>query len=178
MLTRYSSFTSVENTLSNVVQLLLKNERLKRLLYYTDPKALSLPKLTPAQSQGLINNQIKIVPKLDVDPMAKPNVILTLDNFVPEEGVTAFRSMTLGVDILCPYDHWQLENFKLRPYSIAGEIDAMLNKSSMTNLGMAVFAGAKMLLISPETGGLSLYYDIVAYKDDMTLNPEETNEPY
>lgn len=43
---RYSSFMSVEKTLADVVQLLLKNERLKRLLYYTDRHALGLPKLT------------------------------------------------------------------------------------------------------------------------------------
>lgn len=43
---RYSSFQSVEKTLGSVVELLLKNERLKRLLYYTDKHALRLPKLT------------------------------------------------------------------------------------------------------------------------------------
>lgn len=164
---------SVENTLQEVVQLLLKNERLKRLLYYTDPRALSLPKLNPAQSLSLINNQIKIVPKLEVEAMAKPYVILTMDNFVPTEGVTSFRSITLGVDIICPYDYWQLQDFKLRPYSIAGEIDAMLNKSSVTKNGIATFSGAKMLIVSPEVAGLSLYYNIETYTDDIQLNPPE-----
>ena len=173
MLTRYSSFMTVENTLSEVVQMLLKNDRLKRLLYYTDRKALELPKLTPAQSLSLIGNQIRIVPKLNVEYQASPYVILTMDNFVPNDNMTAFRSCTLGVDIIVPYEHWNLENFKLRPYAIAGEIDAMLNKSNQTHLGIADFGGAKMLLVNSEVGGLTLYYNIEAFTSDVKLNPEE-----
>lgn len=173
LLTRYSSFTTVETTLSEVVTMLLKNDRLKRLLYYTDPKALNLPKLTPAQSLTLIGDQIRIIPKLEVDYEAKPFVILTMDNFMPNNNMTTFRSCTLGIDIIVPYQFWSLENFKLRPYAIAGEIDAMLNKSNQTRLGIADFAGAKMLLVNSEVGGLTLYYNIESLNDDIKLNPAE-----
>lgn len=173
LLTRYSSFTMVENTLSDVVTLLLKNERLKRLLYYTDPKALHLPKLTNEQTLTVMENQIRIVPKLNVEENVKPYVIVTMDNFMPSDSHTSFRSATLGVDIICPYSFWNLENFKLRPYAIAGEIDAMINKSTITGLGIAQFDGGKMLLISPDIGGVSLYYTVEAFKDDITLNSEE-----
>lgn len=172
-LTKYSSFNSVENVFSEVVEKLIKNERLKRLLYYTDPRALSLPKLNPAQSLELIGKQIKIIPKLEIETDAKPYIILTMDNFVPNEDISAFRSATLGVDIICHYDHWGLQDFKLRPYSIAGEIDAMLNRSSLTRLGDLKFAGAKMLIVSPEIGGLSLYYSVESQKDDLRFNPNE-----
>lgn len=117
-----------------------------------------------------MGNQIKIVPKLEVEPEAKPYVILTMDNFIPSENITTFREVTLGVDIICPYDYWNLPDFKLRPYAIAGEIDAMLNKSNITGLGIATFAGAKMLLISPEAGGLSMYYNLETKKDDLSIN--------
>ena len=59
---RYSTFASVEKYLQDIVGVLMKNERLKRLLYYTDPKALSLPKLEQRQAYSLLNSQIKIVP--------------------------------------------------------------------------------------------------------------------
>lgn len=173
LLTRYSSFMTVENTLAQVTELLLKNDRLKRLLYYTDPKALHLPKLTPAQSLTLIGDQIRIIPKLEVDYEAKPFIILTMDNFVPNQDMTTFRYCTLGIDIIVPYKFWNLENFKLRPYAIAGEIDAMINKSNQTKLGIADFAGAKMLLVNSEVGGLTLYYNIETYTDDVKLNPPE-----
>lgn len=82
---RYSSFQSVEKTLGSVVELLLKNERLKRLLYYTDRHALRLPKLTQEQTLSLLGDQIKIVPDLNIDPDAKPYIMLVLDDFVPNE---------------------------------------------------------------------------------------------
>lgn len=53
---RYSTFASVEKYLQDIIGVLMKNERLKRLLYYTDPKALSLPKLTQPQAYSLLNH--------------------------------------------------------------------------------------------------------------------------
>jgi len=138
-----SSFMSVERTLGDVVMLLLKNERLKRLLYYTDKHALGLPKLNDQQSLSLLHEQIKIVPKLEVDPDAKPYVIISLDKFVPLEGQTTFRRIELSIDIFCLYKDWILDDFKLRPYAIAGEIDGILNNSFINGNQIADFVGAK-----------------------------------
>ena len=132
MLGRYSSFASVESTLSKVVERLMKNDRLKRLLYYTDRHALGLPKLNQEQSYSLLNNQIRIVPKLTIDHDAKPYIIISLDNFVPFENQTTFRSFQLTFDVIVPFEFWQLDNFKLRPYAIAGEIDAFYSESGFT----------------------------------------------
>ena len=172
---RYSSFMSVEKTLADVVQLLLKNERLKRLLYYTDRHALGLPKLTQEQTYSLIGNQIRIVPKLTVDFDAKPYVIISLDKFTPMENQTTFRSVQMSIDILCPFEHWQLDDFKLRPYSIAGEIDAMVNNSFISGIGVADFIGAQQLIINDNWGGISLYYNVETYGDDTKRHlPEKS----
>jgi hypothetical protein len=54
----------------------------------------------------------------------------------------SFRNISLSFDILCNYSDWKLDNFKLRPYSIAGEIDGMINQLTLAN-GIADFVGAK-----------------------------------
>ncbi len=167
---QYSSFGIVEKTLQEVITLCLQSERLKKLLYYTDKHALGLPKLTQEQSFSLLNNQIKIVPKLEVDSDTKPYVIITMDNFDPVPGQTTFRNVTLSFDILCGYDFWSLDDFKLRPYSIAGEIDALINRSTITGFGIAEFALAKQLILNEHLGGLSLYYNLVSYNDDVKRN--------
>ena len=173
MIGRYSSFQMVEQNLKAVVELLLKNERLKRLLYYTDPQALKLPKLTNEQTLSLLNNQIRLIPKLDLDDNAKPYVIITLDNFEPQSGQSTFKNAILSFDILAPFTCWQLGDFKLRPYSIAGEIDALINKSTVTGLGIANFIGGKSLLLGNDLGGLTLYYSIEAFGDDTKKYPPE-----
>ena len=166
LVTAYSSFQSVENILSKTVNLLLKNERLKQLLYYSDRHALAMTRLNEEQTHSLIGNQIKIVPKITVDPDVKPYLILSLDNFVPEPGQTTFRSFQLIIDVLCPFDYWVLDDFKLRPYAIAGEVDAMINNSSISGPGVADFVGAKQLLLDYNIGGLSLYYNVETLGDD------------
>lgn len=173
MLGRYSSFASVEQTLSKVVERLMKNDRLKRLLYYTDRHALELPKLTQEQSYSLLNNQFRIVPKLTIDHDAKPYVIISLDNFVPFEDQTTFRSFQLSFDILVPFEFWQLDNFKLRPYAIAGEIDGLINNDFVFGSQVADFIGAKQLILNEAWGGLSLYYNVETYIDDKKLHPVE-----
>lgn len=173
MLGRYSSFASVESTLSKVVERLMKNDRLKRLLYYTDRHALGLPKLDQEQTYSLLNNQIRIVPKLTIDHDAKPYVIISLDNFVPFENQTTFRSFQLTFDVIVPFEFWQLDNFKLRPYAIAGEIDAMINNDFIFGSQVADFMGAKQLILNEALGGLSLYYNVETYIDDKQLHPVE-----
>jgi len=80
---------------------------------------------------------------LDVDKDAMPYIIIQLEKFTPLPNTTTFREITLSIDILCSYDHWVLDNFKLRPYSIAGEIDGMINNSYVNGSAIADFMGAK-----------------------------------
>lgn len=169
---RYSSFQSVDRTLGVVVERLLKSERLKRLLYYTDKHALKLPKLTQEQTLSLLNDQIKIVPKLNVDFDAKPYVLIMLDDFLPNDNQTTFRSFRLQFTIICRFEDWLLDDFKLRPYAIAGEIDGLINTSFSTGFGIADFLGAKQLILE-DMGGLSLYYNVETFTDDTKLNPPE-----
>ena len=62
-----SSFLSIQKDLEIITNKMMKNERLKRLLYYTTNDALDRPKLNEDQSLELFKKNIKIVPKLTVD---------------------------------------------------------------------------------------------------------------
>ena len=62
-----SSFLAVEKDMELLVNLFLKNERLKKLLYYDTPTALSQPNVPQDKSLEMFGKQIKIVPKLKVD---------------------------------------------------------------------------------------------------------------
>ena len=172
--TSFATFQAVEKTIADVVGLLMRNERLKRLLFYTDKHCLALPMLNQEQTFSLLNENIKVVPQIQIDPDTKPYIIITMDNFVPAANQTRFRSMTLTFDIICQYDHWLLDDFKLRPYSIAGEIDGMVNNAGVESR-VADFLGAHMLQMHPNVGGLSLYYNLETFFDDQeprVPNPE------
>lgn len=74
--------------------------------------------------------------------------------------------------ILARFEDWLLEDFKLRPYAIAGEVDALINKSFVTGFGIADFTGARTLMLN-NLGGLVLKYNVETYTDDTKLHPQE-----
>ena len=65
-----------------IVDKIMKNTRLKKLLYYTTRDALDRPALTEDQSLSLFGKQIKLVPKLYVDGSVLTYIIISFDNFV------------------------------------------------------------------------------------------------
>ncbi len=59
-----ASFLSIEKDMSIIVDKVLKNPRIQRLLYYTTSDALDRPNLNNDQRLELLQNNIKIVSKL------------------------------------------------------------------------------------------------------------------
>lgn len=165
-----SSFLILEKDFERVANKMLTNPRLLKLLYYREKDALSRPNLTPAQKMGLINKEIRIVPKIDIDQDCPIFVVITFDNFEPNKENTQFRDCTISFDILCHPDHWSLGNFQLRPYKIAGELDAMFNNSKMTGIGTLQFMGANNLVLNDQLMGLSMTYESKYSTEDTIPN--------
>lgn len=170
-----SSFLSIEKDLSIITNLMLKNERLKRLLYYTTPDALDRPKLTDEQTYGLFGENIRIVPKTLIDRTVENYVIISFDNFIPNESNPEFRDHIISFDIICHFDQWHLKDFQLRPYKIAAEIDSMIDKKHLAGIGETQFLGANQIILNDEFAGISLMYGVINGEDDRKnmLNPED-----
>lgn len=175
-----SSFLAVDKDMELLVNLFLKNERLKKLLYYDTPKALDQSNVSQEESLKMFGNQIKIVPKLKVDQPDFCYIIISFDNFTPNMTNTEFRDNTITFDIICHFDQWNLGNFALRPYKIAAEIDSMLNNKKLTGIGTLQFLGANQIILSDEFAGLTLMYQTIhAYDGEDTkkaLNPREQQD--
>ena len=143
-----SSFLILEKDFEKIANKMLTNPRLLKLLYYREKDAQTKPSLTNAQKMGLINKEIRIIPQLTIEKECPIFVVISFDNFEPNENNPLFRDCLISFDILCHPDHWNLGNFQLRPYKIAGEIDAMFNNSKMTGIGTLQFIGAKNLVLN------------------------------
>ena len=161
-----SSFLLLEKDFEKIFNLMLTNPRLLKLLYYREANALSQPNLTMEQKMGLLNHEIKIVPKLDINKECPIYVVISFDNFIPNVSNPEFRDCTVNFDILCHPDHWNLGNFQLRPYKIAGELDAMFNKTKMTGIGTLQFMGANNLVLNDQLMGLTMMYRSVQSTED------------
>lgn len=165
-----SSFLSTDKDLALIVNKLLNNQRLCKMLYYTQKDCLDAPDLTMEQKLTMINKQIKIVPKIDIDKDCPNYIIVTLDNFSPNASNPEFRDCTINFDILCHPDHWNLGNFQLRPHKLAGEIDAMLNNQKLTGIGEVHLMAGNNLVLNDNLMGMSLIYQTIHGVEDQ-VNP-------
>ena len=170
-----SSFLSMEKDTNLIINKMLENPRLKRLLYYTDKNALNKPNLNEDQSLELIGKNIKIIPKLYIDGEVLNYIILNFDQFVPSEN-PEFRDNIIEFDIICHFDQWQLNDFALRPYKIAAEIDSMFNNTHLTGIGELQFVGATQINISDEFAGLCLLYEATHGGEDKKGMPNPRDE--
>ena len=170
-----SSFLSVEKDLNIIISTFLKNERLKKLLYYTTENCLEWPNLTEDQSLELFGKNIKLVPKLYVDNSILNYIIINFDNFSLNATNQEFRDNTIEFDIICHFDQWQLKDFQLRPYRIAAEIDSLINNSHLSGIGTLQFLGASQIALNEEYAGLCLMYDAIHGEEDKKslLNPQD-----
>ena len=165
-----SSFLSTEKDMGLIVNKMISNERLKRLLHYTSKDALSRNNITADETVELFGKNIKIVPKLYVDNSVLNYIIISFDNFTPS-GNPEFRDNIIEFDIICHFDQWQLQDFALRPYKIAAEIDSMFNGKHLTGIGELQFLGANQMILTDEYAGLCLMYQAVHGEEDKKFMP-------
>ena len=171
-----SSFLSVEKDLGIIIDNMLKDERLKRLLHYTTPDALTRDNISEDESLALIGKNIKIIPKLYVDKSVLNYIIVSFDNFT-ETSNPEFRDNVVEFDIICHFDQWQLTDFALRPYKIAAEIDTIFDNKKLTGLGRMEFLGASQMVLTDEFAGICLMYRAVHGEEDAKKMPNPMAEP-
>ena len=172
----HSSFLAMEKDLAIITDLMLKNNRLKKLLYYTTGNALDQPNLTEAQSGELFGKNIKIIPKLYIDGSVLSYVIISFDNFTPNAENPEYRDNIISFDVICHFDQWHLKDFQLRPYKIAAEIDSMINEKHLTGIGTLHFLGANQIILNDEFAGLSLMYQAINGEEDKKKMPNPVDE--
>ena len=174
-----SSFLAMEKDLQLITDLFMKNKRLQKLLFHTTRKALKERDLTEDEVLNLFNKHVRIVPKLSVDGEVLNYIIISFDNFTPNATNPEFRDNIISFDIICHFDQWQLEDFQLRPYRIAAEIDIMLNEKHLTGIGTLQFLGANQIILNDELAGLSLMYSAIQGEEDKKNMPNPAdNEDY
>ena len=100
------------------------------------------------------------------------------DNFIPNRTNPEFRGNVIEFDIICHFDQWQMDDFKLRPYRIAAEIDSMFDKTHLTGIGLLEFAGGSQIILTDEYAGFCLLYRAVHGEEDKRpmATPEDQEQ--
>jgi hypothetical protein len=99
-----SSFLSAEKDMSIIVNAIMKNDRLKKLLYYTTRDCLERPVLSDDETLELFGKNVKIVPKLEIDGEVLNYLIINFDKFVNNPTNPEFRNNIVEFFIICHRD--------------------------------------------------------------------------
>ena len=171
-----SAFLSTEKDMNIIVNMIMKNDRLKKMLHYTSKDCLSKPNLTEDETLDLFGTNIKIVPKLEVDKSVLNYIIISFDNFTGNKTNPEFRDNIIEFDIICHFDQWHMKDFELRPYKIAAEIDSMFSDKHLTGIGTLQFLGANQMILTDEFAGLCLMYQAIHGGEDKVGMPNPRDE--
>lgn len=172
--TPVSSFLSIEKDMNLIVDKMIKNKRLLRLLYYKTPDALDRPNISQQNEIDLVSNNIKIIPYLQFEEhnTYENYILINFKKFTPNETNPEFRDNIVQFDVVCHYDQWHLKDFQLRPFKIAAELDSMFNDSRLTGIGRLKFLGAHVMTFNDGIhGGVCLTYQAIHGEEDKKNFP-------
>jgi hypothetical protein len=104
----------------------------------------------------------------------KSYILLSFDNFTPNDTNPEYRDCTVTFDIICHTDCWDIQNYQLRPIKIVGYIDGILNETKLTGIGKFHFMGCNQLILNEDIAGYTLMYRAVHDVDgDDSIPPTE-----
>ena len=183
-----SSFLSCEKDTEAIIKKLFVDSKpysdeLKRLLLINTKDCLD-DKTNPVYNQKIKDTSIldlsregyiRITPKITLgeNEEVKSYLVISYDNFVPNDTNPHYRDCMIMIDILCHTDYWDLGNYRLRPLKIAGYIDGILNNAKLSGIGTLQLVGCNELVLSETLSGYCLMYAATHGSEDWISNPEE-----
>lgn len=162
-----SSFLGIPKDMSIIIDRILSNQNVLKLLEYNVKDWQSQPDVTGEQIKRMFDTeQISNIPRIKIDKERKTYLRLTMGTTIPNAKNPHYRDNTFGIDIISHYDDWNIGNFDTRPLRIAGEIDSMLDETHLTGIGVLHFVNQSPTIYNNEYAGVSLTYLAVRGDDD------------
>lgn len=118
---------------------------------------------------------VSLVPKvksLEHDSV-KAYIIISFDNFTEDATNPQYRDCLVSFDILCHTDYWDIGDYRLRPYKIAGYIDGLLDGERLSGIGTFNFFSGNRIVLNESLAGFTLTYLATHGNDDNLPRKEE-----
>lgn len=134
-------------------------------------KKINSMNLSDLREQGYITLEPKI--KFKEHEEIKSYLLISFDNFVPNETNPEYRDCTVSFDIICHTDYWDIGNYQIRPLKIIGYIDGILNKTKLSGIGTFNFMGCNEIVMDENLAGYTLMYSAIHDVDGDDKIPNE-----
>lgn len=150
--------------LQKIINRLISNKDLLKLLYYNDKDPLSQPDLTEKQiKEEVLEKLIKIIPR--IGPKETANSIVSIRVVSARRNLenNEFRDITLAVEIFVPLTQWIIKDSNLRPFAIMGEIQKSLDNKKINGLGRMIGGEFDLNFLTEEISAYEQSYRIITY---------------
>lgn len=147
-----------------IMQRLLANQNLLKLLYYTDKDPLSQPDLTKEQIQNeVFDKLIKIIPR--VGPKETAHSIVSIRFTRGRRNLTnkEFENISVAIESFVPLTQWIIKGTNLRPFAIMGEIQKSLNEKTINGLGKMIGGDFDLNFLTEEISAYEQSFSLVTY---------------
>ena len=150
--------------LQKIINRLISNKDLLKLLYYNDKDPLSQPDLTEKQiKEEVLEKLIKIIPR--IGPKETANSIVSIRVVSARRNLenNEFRDITIAVEIFVPLTQWIIKDSNLRPFAIMGEIQKSLDNKKINGLGRMIGGEFNLNFLTEEISAYEQSYRIITY---------------
>ena len=149
--------------LRKIMQRLLANKRLLKLLVYTDKDPLSEehPDVSPQEAYAHGDDGvIRIIPIIGYKEDSTSAITLRVRRGVPTAGNSEFLDIYFTIEVFVPNEQWIIKGDNLRPYMIMGEIQRSLENKNINGLGTIRGSGFSVNFYTEEISAFTMDYTI------------------
>lgn len=181
------SFLSMENDKEAMVKKLFVESKpysdyLKRLMIVNqsdclDPSKHQYQTIIDGYSVADLKNKgyIKFTPTFPFEEFeeSKSYLLISFRDVAPSVNP---EFMNTSIEILCitNFKSWELDNYAIRPWKMAGYVNGILNKSRLSGIGVLNLMGASEFTWNEDIGGVLLTYVATHSTDDKAKISEES----
>ena len=149
----------IESTLAAIKTKLLRDEKLRKLLFHDSNNALNM--LAPSELE--VDNYITLKPIFEFENKEEYNqnsiVNIYVTEIIPTDNEVSFTGI-LQINVACNIDVWDLLDNKIRPIQICNQIIKLLNKKKFTISNNLELSNMTDLIINKKMIGYALLFEI------------------
>lgn len=147
-----------------IMKRLLANQKLLKLLYYTDMDPLNQPDLTSEQiREEVFERLIKITPRIGPKETAHSVITMRITRARDNQRNNEFKDVNINFEVFVPLTEWIIKGTQLRPFAILGEIQESLDGKTINGLGRLHGGEFDLNFLTDEISTYEQYFYLTSY---------------
>lgn len=152
------------DNLKKIMNRLLANQDLIKLLYYTDADPLSNPDLTQGQIKEIaFNKLIRVIPRVEPKENSQSIIAIRILNGTTNYENSEFKNVIISIESFVPLSQWMIAGDNLRPFAILGQIQESLNNKTINGLGKMTGGDFQLEFVTNEVSCYEQTFTIISY---------------